>query len=637
MREAIDDLAPGAGRALVVMARRAEAGKVKTRLAEGIGPERALEVYVALLGDTMVRAQAAPDATLFVALADAEPDCRHGLESIELGGESRLIPSAWTFMHQSEGNLGERLADVFARLFGAGYRSVAIVNSDSPGMPEEYVATAFDRLETEDAGRDGAEGNLVLGPAADGGYYLVGLSRSTWEACAEDLVQLLKTTPMSSPQALPYTLRKAAELALHVDQLPLWVDVDKVADLPLMERLIGSGGGEPPRGEPLERLREVYLHVTNRCGLDCPHCYNKTSPRDPDELSTAAWKDVVDQALALGAESFVFIGGDPLLRRDLIELIDYVAGDREAKARLFFNRRISRDKAFELAHAGHGRFRPLLSLDGPPDVNDTLRGAGNWDGVMETIANLLEAGLSPVINTVMLRPVLPGLPEMARLVRAAGVTRLHLIFPHDRGGLPDAPDLVPSGAEMLSGLRALQAAADAAGLLIDNVPAWRRRLEAPQDFCASGCKDFAVDPFGRVYACPITCGDPAFVAGDLRSTSFEEVWRSSPALRLLRHSHARDRSECRDCPVVDACGGECWMQAHYAARAAGESGGLAAPFPYCDLVRPVMQQLIDETAAAADPAAPHTTVFSCSGEAGSSCDTGQAVAGERNLALFDCI
>jgi radical SAM protein with 4Fe4S-binding SPASM domain len=623
-------------RALVVMARRAKAGQAKTRLATGIGPARALEVYVTLLGDTMVRAQSTPSAALFVALADGVPGRQPGLEVLGLGSESGLTPAAWTFIHQTGDSLGERLAEVFSALFGRGADSVAIISSDSPGLPKEYLSAGFELLETRGGGGAGAAGHVVLGPAADGGYYLIGLGRSTWGAHEDALRSLLGGTPMGSSRALPFTLREASRLGLHVDQLPLWVDVDKVADLPLMERLIGSEGREAPRGEPLERLREIYLHVTHRCGLRCPHCYDKSSPRDPGELSTVAWKNVIDQCLELGAESFVFIGGDPLLRHDLVELIDYVAGTRQAKARLFFNRSIDRDTAFELAQAGHGRFRPLLSLDGPPATNDALRGAGNWDGVMASIGHLLEAGLAPVVNTVPLKPVLPGLPEMARLIRAAGVTRLHLIFPHDRGGLPDVPDLIPSGAEMLQGLHDLQVAADEVDLFVDNIPAWRRRLKAPQDFCNAGCKDLAIDPFGRVYACPITCGDPAFVAGDLRSAALEDIWRASPAFRLLRNVHARDRSECRDCPVVDACGGECWMQAHYAARAAEESGGYAAPFPYCDLVRPVMLQLMDEEAETHKASAP-PTVFSCSGEAHASCDAGQAVAGERNLALFDCI
>jgi sulfatase maturation enzyme AslB (radical SAM superfamily) len=106
------------------------------------------------------------------------------------------------------------------------------------------------------------------------------------------------------------------------------------------------------------------------------------------------------------------------------------------------------------------------------------------------------------------------------------------------------------------------------------------------------------------------------VAGDLRRQDLETIWRTSPSLRLLRSAHARDRAECVACPVVDACGGECWMQAHYAARAEARPAGYAAPFPYCDFIRPMFEELIAEHAAA---------------------DGGQAAAGEADYALFDCI
>ena len=234
-----------------------------------------------------------------------------------------------------------------------------------------------------------------------------------------------------------------------------------------------------------------------------------------------------------------------------------------------------------------------------------------------------------------LTPVLPTLPEMARIIRRAGVTRLHLILPHHRGGIRGNPELVPSGEEMLRAVRALYEVAAEIDLFVDNVPAWKRRCKAPQDFCAAGCKDLAVDPYGRLYACPITCGDPAFVAGDLRRSDLESVWRTSPAFRLLRHAHARDRLECFVCPVVDACGGECWMQAHYRARMLEQPAGPAAPFPYCDLVRP----MFDELMAAANDAGELSAlagVPACGEGAEGGCE-GQAMAGEADYALFDCI
>ena len=147
-------------------------------------------------------------------------------------------------------------------------------------------------------------------------------------------------------------------------------------------------------------------------------------------------------------------------------------------------------------------------------------------------------------------------------------------------------------------MRELLAVAGEIGLTVDNLSSWRRRIGARNDLCAAGCRDLSIDPAGRVHACVITAGDPAFVAGSLREQPLEEIWRTSSSLRLLRAARARDRAECLACPVADACGGECWVQAHYAARARGEAAGYAAPFPYCDLVRPLLEELAAEAARA---------------------------------------
>jgi radical SAM protein with 4Fe4S-binding SPASM domain len=300
-----------------------------------------------------------------------------------------------------------------------------------------------------------------------------------------------------------------------------------------------------------------------------------------------------------------------------------------------------------MARVGRGLYRPLISLDGPEEVNDALRAPGNFRDVLRSIANLVAAGLDPVVNTVLLAPVLPGLSAMARTLHAEGVTRLHLILPHQRGGLSDRRDLVPSGAEMAAAVRELSDTAAEIGLQVDNTAALRRRLGAPQDFCTCGCADLAIDPFGKVHACTITCGDPAFVAGDLRAQNLEAIWRSSPALRLLRNAHARDRAECAACPVVDACGGECWMQAHYAARLRQQPAGFAAPFPYCDFVRPVFEELMAEARVDGERGFAGSSGVGCEPRGGSKpgagCESPAGVGearvgvGEADYALFDCI
>jgi len=623
-------------RIIVVMARPLVRGAVKTRLAQALGDDGALAVYERLLRGTLDSAERVPGAALLLA------------ETPEAAGPAGTDPLAgrdarWSRLAQRGEDLGERLAAVFADLFARGAAAVVIVNSDSPALPTEYLEQAFAELEP---------GRIVLGPAADGGYYLVGAGRETWDAGAAALTELLTAAPMSSPRLLDHTLRAAQAAGLQVAQLPLWVDIDEPADLGVLDRLTGAA---PLRGEPLGGLREVYLHVTHRCDRACRHCYDSAAAAADDELTTAEWRDAIDQCAALGASSFVFIGGDPLVRDDFVQLVDHITGTHDARARFFFNSLIDEDLAGELARVGHGLLSPLVSVDGPRAINDDLRGPGSYDDVLASVANLLAAGLEPVANTVLVRPALPGLTQLAGELHQAGVRRLHLILPHQRGmtwaggpacdltpadghvgGPASAADLVPTGDELLSAVRELLEVAGELGLTVDNLSSWRRRVGKRNDLCAAGCRDVSIDPAGRVHACVITAGDPAFVAGSLRERPLEEIWRTSSSLRLLRAARARDRAECLACPVADACGGECWVQAHYAARARGEAAGYAAPFPYCDLVRPMLEELAAE-AVAAGPA-PGTAASAAAGDcvAAGACG-GQSAAGADDYALFDCI
>jgi len=672
---------PGvAGRsALVVMARSLVPGAVKTRLAAGVGAGRALEIYAGLLASTLEQVASVGGCALVIALADgSDADAARSLSGARPGPPADDLlaalfadlaalsgraapptPAGWSLLRQSGESLGERLAGVFGELFARGATGVVAVGSDSPPIPVGYlreaiglVAATVPAAAKTTAGRAGRlpgdardvhdedrPGRLVVGPAADGGYYLIGTDAATWSAHEAGARALLATPAMGTADLLATTLRGADECGLDVLQLPLWIDVDDARDLPVLERLTGDA---PLRGEPLERLREVYLHVTHRCGHACRHCYNRDRSAEPGELSSAQWMDVIDQCAALGASGFVFLGGDPLLRPDLPELIAHVTGVHGAGARFFFNSNVDRESAEELAAAGNGRLRPLVSIDGPRDVNDDLRGQGNHAEVFASIANLQAAGLDPVANTVLVEPVLAGLPQLARELRQAGVGRLHLIFPHQHGGLPASGDgvggsLVPGGGALLIAIEALLEVADEIGLVVDNLPSWRRRVGARNDFCASGCRDLAVDPYGRVYACAITVGDSAFVAGDHAREPLERIWRASPSFRLLRAAAARDRAECAACPVVDACGGECWVQAHYAARAAGRPAGYRATFPYCDVVRPMLQRVGAGGPAERSPAADPATALAAPDCGAAGACGGQAAAGAAAYGLFDCI
>lgn len=161
---------------LVVMAKAPEAGRVKTRLARDIGVAEATRVYRTILTRTLRRLTGDPRWQTWIAVA---PD---------RAMHSPLWPSNVNIVGQGAGNLGDRMQRVFDTLPGG---PIVIVGSDIPGISPEDIAGAFSLLGQHDA---------VIGPAPDGGYWLVGQKR-----CPR-IHQIFEDVRWSGPHAMEDTL-----------------------------------------------------------------------------------------------------------------------------------------------------------------------------------------------------------------------------------------------------------------------------------------------------------------------------------------------------------------------------------------------------------------------------------------------
>lgn len=199
---------------LLIFAREPVLGRVKTRLAADIGPEAALAAYRELLALTVAAVQAAQvPATVWLAEAPAEhapgqfASATHLLPRPEWPGLPWLVQPATS-------SLGERMAHAFAEAFAAGAGRVVIIGTDCPGLTADLLRQAFTQLATHD---------LVVGPAADGGYYLLGMN--------ELHTNLFLNKQWSTASVLAATLADAGHLGLRVAQLPTLADVDSGADL----------------------------------------------------------------------------------------------------------------------------------------------------------------------------------------------------------------------------------------------------------------------------------------------------------------------------------------------------------------------------------------------------------------------
>jgi rSAM/selenodomain-associated transferase 1 len=190
---------------LLVFARVPALGRVKSRLAAGVGEPAALAIYHELLAITnaAILAGGIPATVWLADTAGVEPTAAETREW-----------AAHQVQCQPEGDLGERMATAFAAAFESGAGRVAIIGTDCPGLRDTHLRHAFNLLETND---------LVLGPATDGGYYLLGLRQLRPE--------LFQNKTWSTGSVLADTLADAGRLGLRVAFLPTLRDVDNADDL----------------------------------------------------------------------------------------------------------------------------------------------------------------------------------------------------------------------------------------------------------------------------------------------------------------------------------------------------------------------------------------------------------------------
>lgn len=212
-------------KALLVIAKRPEPGQTKTRLSPPLTPQQATRLYECFLRDTLALVTAVPHVTRFILYAPAN----------ESAYFARLGPH-FELLAQQGSNLGERLDNALTDCLNNGFQQVVIMNSDGPTLPPAYLAQAFQYLDQTEA---------VFGPAEDGGYYLVGLTRPQ--------PALFRRVQMSTPTVLQDTLKLARQRGVEASLLPAWYDVDAIDGLHRLWRDLQS---QPPE---MTHFTRAYL------------------------------------------------------------------------------------------------------------------------------------------------------------------------------------------------------------------------------------------------------------------------------------------------------------------------------------------------------------------------------------------
>lgn len=297
--------------------------------------------------------------------------------------------------------------------------------------------------------------------------------------------------------------------------------------------------------------------LTYACNLSCVHCLSSSGRRDPRELSTEECKALIDEFERMQVFYVNIGGGEPTVRPDFWELVDY-ATEHHVGVKFSTNGiKITEDVARRLA--GSDYVDVQVSLDGATEeVNDHVRGPGSYRTAIRAMENLAAAGFGNFkISVVVTRQNAGQLDDFKAIADRYGAQlRLTRLRPSGRGAdvwdelHPTAAQqrelydwLVAHGENVLTGDSFFHLAGYGDGGL------------PGLNLCGAGRVVCLVDPVGDVYACPFAIHD-TFLAGNIRGEGgFTGVWRESELFAELRSPQSG--GACTSCSAFDACRGGC--------------------------------------------------------------------------------
>jgi radical SAM protein with 4Fe4S-binding SPASM domain len=326
----------------------------------------------------------------------------------------------------------------------------------------------------------------------------------------------------------------------------------------------------------------VAWNLTRRCNLECAHCYIAAGPHESatSEVTTTEAMRIVEELLAVNpAPLLILSGGEPLLRTDLTQIAAY-ASERGATVVVGTNGTLLTDERIA-ALKGAGVRGVAVSIDSlRPQYHDNFRhGKGSLDDTIMALGRLRAQRLDFIIQTTATRGNRKELERIAQWSAEQGAVAFNCYFLVATGRGAGLSDLAPAEYEaVLADLARWQR--DYRGRMMVRAkcaPHFMRHVHVLdpdsqilnyQTRCPCGTQYCRITPDGKVTPCPYL----PEVAGDLRTQSFGEIWRSAPLFQQLREGQLGGK--CGRCEYQKLCGG-------CRARAFALEGDVMAADPSC--------------------------------------------------------
>ena len=328
-------------------------------------------------------------------------------------------------------------------------------------------------------------------------------------------------------------------------------------------------------------------HITRKCNLRCSHCYQDDGD-GAEEMSLSEMADVVDEVTGTVRQwateydmpmraAFSVTGGEPFLRDGIFTLIERMATSGSDVYVLTNGTLINIETVARLAELGVKGVQ--VSVEGPHETHDSIRGDGSYERALEGARLLAEAGLSVTLNSTLSAANSATFKEMFEIARGCGADKLGFarLVPTGRGAAMARSMLGPAQLRELYGSVFATECEGVTAVTGDPVATQMRAGEPEADMggfplggCAAGVSGITLLEDGTM----LPCRRLAVPLGNIRRDSLRQVWATSPVLQQLRDRQSYT-GRCGSCPRWAGCRG-CRAIAH-------ASGGLTAEDPQCFL------------------------------------------------------
>lgn len=334
------------------------------------------------------------------------------------------------------------------------------------------------------------------------------------------------------------------------------------------------------------RFSRLHFEMTGICNLKCKHCYNASYLRQNQELSTLEVKQILNKAKRAGCKTFAFSGGEPLCRKDIVEIIRH-AGDPVI---ILTNGYMLTDKL----------------LNQISEINKTIEFRVSWDGykghlfirnqswkpVLKSIKKLVNSGFIVTVNSSLIKQNINELEKIYETIKNLGVNRWRIDIPYLRGNfLNNAPEMVVNLEKVFPKIQKLviRYLKERPEFELDVIQAFRSQLLKQKSFFAFNKNShpcayrrvLAIRPDGGMSYC--ATWDKVF--GNLLNEEVEEIiqkreWKEFENIRI------KNLKGCVECRYLTICGGGCRARALYS------TGDILAPDPLACQVHSLSEKYI---------------------------------------------